>query len=176
MEGVFKSWWFENALFACHAMGEIDSKYIEEAMDYKKKKGKSVWLNLGIAAACLCFVLITARVIIPVYRDQYSRNKNTEAADTVKAPLITIMGKNYLAPDMPVDELPAEYHYLRDLTAEEANRTGLAGSRIYVDPQDEDMSVIYLYQECGTPVSENTVDNTKRQWAYVKWTVLEEED
>lgn len=24
--------------------------------------------------------------------------------------------------------------------------------------------------------SENTVDNTKRQWAYVKWTVLEDEE
>lgn len=27
----------------------------------------------------------------------------------------------------------------------------------------------YIYQECGTPVSEHEVDNTKRQWAYVKW-------
>ena len=27
----------------------------------------------------------------------------------------------------------------------------------------------YLYQECGTPVSEDTVDNTRLQWAYVRW-------
>ena len=27
----------------------------------------------------------------------------------------------------------------------------------------------YVYQECGTPVSEHEMDNTKRQWAYVKW-------
>ena len=53
---------------------------------------------------------------------------------------------------MPVEELPEEYHYLRDLTEKEANDTGLAGCAIYVNPQDEDMSEIYLYQECGTPI------------------------
>ena len=88
-------------------------------------------------------------------------------------PLITIMNKNYVAPNMPVEELPEEYHYLRDLTEKEANDTGLAGCAIYVNPQDEDMSEIYLYQECGTPIDEHTVDNTQRQWAYVQWSVVE---
>lgn len=35
------------------------------------------------------------------------------------------------------------------------------------------MNEIYLYQECGTPMDEHTVDNTQRQWAYVQWIVLE---
>ena len=85
------------------------------------------------------------------------------------------MGKIYLAHHMPVDKLPATYHYLRDLTVEEANNTELTGSAIYVDPQDENMYTIYLYQECGTPIDSNTIDNTKRQWAYVKWTASDTE-
>ena len=36
------------------------------------------------------------------------------------------MNKNYVAPNMPVEELPEEYHYLRDLTEKEANDTGWA--------------------------------------------------
>ena len=40
-------------------------------------------------------------------------------------PLITIMNKNYVAPNMPVEELPEEYHYLRDLMEKEANDTGV---------------------------------------------------
>jgi hypothetical protein len=39
--------------------------------------------------------------------------------------------------------------------------------------RDDDMSGrsndFYIYQECGTPISDNEVDNTQRQWAYVKW-------
>ena len=38
-------------------------------------------------------------------------------------PLITIMNKNYVVPNMPVEELPEEYHYLRDLMEKEANDT-----------------------------------------------------
>ena len=66
------------------------------------------------------------------------------------------MNKNYVAPNIPVEELPEEYHYLRDLMEKEVNDTGLAGCAIYVNPQDEDMSEIYLYQECGTPIDEHT--------------------
>ena len=29
----------------------------------------------------------------------------------------------------------------------------------------------YVYQECGTPVNEHEIDNAKRQWAYVKWSL-----
>lgn len=27
----------------------------------------------------------------------------------------------------------------------------------------------YVYQQCGTPINENTVDSEKIQWAYVQW-------
>lgn len=143
------------------AMSELDNKYIDEALNYKKKSRKSAWGKLGAIAACLCLIAAVG-IMIPFGEHQ----------DTVLAPMITIMDRNYVAPNMPVEELPEEYHYLRDLAEKEANNTGLAGCAIYVDLQDEDMSEIYLYQECGTPIDEHTVDNTQRQWAYVQWIVL----
>ena len=148
------------------ALSALDSKYIEEAMDYQKKARKPGWLKWGMMAACMCLMVASLVAVISFYG-----NQKTEITDMVPAPMITVMGRNYFAPDMPVDELPAGYHYLRSLTAEEANNTQLEGCAIYIDPQDGDMKTIYLYQECGTPVGENTVDNTKRQWAYVKWTI-----
>lgn len=41
------------------AMGELDSRYVEEAIHYKKKKiyRKTVWIKLGAMAACLCLVI-----------------------------------------------------------------------------------------------------------------------
>ena len=40
------------------AMGEIDSKYIDEAIHYKKKSGKKhSWTKWGSLAACLCLAL-----------------------------------------------------------------------------------------------------------------------
>ena len=142
--------------------GDINEKYIMDAK--RKDKGKKpMGIKWGI-------IVITIETVIPVWK-----HSDTKTNDTMAAPMITVMGKNYFAHDMPVDKLPATYHYLRDLTAEEANNTELMGSAIYVDPQDENMYIIYLYQECGTPIDTNTVDNTKRQWAYVKWTASDTE-
>lgn len=91
-------------------------------------------------------------------------------------PTITLGDQDYVAHNMPVEALPEEYQYLRDLTQQEANDTGLEGCAIYADPQDQDMSTIYLYQECGTPIDENTVDTEQRQWAYVQWVSSGERD
>ena len=151
-----------NAKKFSDAMSELDNQYIDEALNYKKRVKKPAWNKWVAIAACLCLIAAVGIMI-----------SFGEHQDTVTAPMITIMDRNYVAPNMPVEELPEEYHYLRDLTEKEANDTGLAGCAIYVNPQDEDMSEIYLYQECGTPIDEHAVDNTQRQWAYVQWIVLE---
>ncbi len=39
------------------AMSEIDTKYVDEALGYKKKAQKSIWAKLGAAAACLAAVM-----------------------------------------------------------------------------------------------------------------------
>lgn len=150
--------------------GDIHETHVKEAGEYRKVK-KPVWFKWGAVAACLCFVMAAVCVLPPL--SEHPR-RDAGADDTAAAPMITIMGNHYTAPNMPVEELPEEYHYLRDLTKTEANHTGLEGCAIYIDPQDEDMSEIYLYQECGTPIDEHTVDPTQRQWAYLQWIVVSE--
>ena len=50
------------------AIGEIDSRYLEEAIHYSGAKGKKRrpgrWLRLGMAAACLCAVLAAGAFIL----------------------------------------------------------------------------------------------------------------
>ena len=85
------------------------------------------------------------------------------------APTITLYDRQYVAPYMPIDELPGGYEYLGDLPEDAANDTGLAGCKMYAVKELDSLSDFYLYQECAASVDENTVDATRRQWAYVQW-------
>ena len=89
-------------------------------------------------------------------------------------PMIIMDGKKYIDVGWPVNVLPEGYGYVGDLTEEEAFNTDLAGKRMYAAAAGGDREDFYLYQECGTPVSEDTIDGTKRQWAYMQWILLEE--
>ena len=40
------------------AMSEIDGRYVDEALNYKKKVKKPVWIKWGAMAACLCLMLV----------------------------------------------------------------------------------------------------------------------
>lgn len=44
---------------------------------------------------------------------------------------------------------------------------------MYVVAEKDSLLDFYLYQECGTPISIDTVDNTQRQMAYVQWVLTE---
>ena len=46
------------------AMSELDSKYVDEAINYKKKAKKPGWIKWGALAACLCLI-VTAAFAIP---------------------------------------------------------------------------------------------------------------
>ncbi len=85
------------------------------------------------------------------------------------APAITLGGWDYYAPYMPVNELPEDYVYAGTLTKEEANDTGLEGCKYYFNYYYDSIPDIYVYQKCGTPIDENTVDSENLQWAYVQW-------
>ena len=47
-----------NAKKFSDAMSELDSKYIDEALNYKKKAKKPVWVKWGAMAACLCLIVV----------------------------------------------------------------------------------------------------------------------
>lgn len=84
-------------------------------------------------------------------------------------PMLTINGENFFANTMPIAELPEGYECLGLITVEEANDTGLEGCKYYANKYISSFDEFYVYQECGTPIDENTVDSIQRQWAYVKW-------
>lgn len=46
-----------NAKNFSDAMSEIDSRYVDEALNYKKKVKKPIWIKWGAMAACLCLML-----------------------------------------------------------------------------------------------------------------------
>ena len=52
-----------NAKTFSDAMSALDTKYIDEALNYKKKAKKPIWVKWGVMAACLCLILCAA--VIP---------------------------------------------------------------------------------------------------------------
>lgn len=46
-----------NAKKFSEAMSELDSKYVDEALNYKKRAQETVWIKRGVMAACLCVVI-----------------------------------------------------------------------------------------------------------------------
>ncbi|UQT50345.1 hypothetical protein M5E87_13175 [Flavonifractor plautii] len=47
------------------AMSELDSKYIDEALNYKKKARKPGWIKWGAVAACLCLIISSMYLLRP---------------------------------------------------------------------------------------------------------------
>lgn len=47
------------------AMGELDNKYVDEALSYKKKARKPVWVRWGVLAACLAIVIAIGGILAP---------------------------------------------------------------------------------------------------------------
>ena len=137
------------------AFGEVGVKErVKNVLNYKKP---TFWVIVVAVVACavvaVCFATnpVTAEPSTP----------NTER------PTLIMNGNAYVDPYMPVSSLPYGYQSAGKLTEEQANNTGLEGIEYFIHPSKaEDF---YTYQECGTPISIDTVDSTKRQWAYVRW-------
>lgn len=63
-----------NAKKFSDAMSELDSKYIDEALNYKKKATQKAkkpgWIKWGAMAACFAVIVVTAVSILPNYLNQ----------------------------------------------------------------------------------------------------------
>ena len=63
-----------NAKKFSEAMSELDIKYIEETISYKKKGRKKAkkpsWVKWGAMAACFAVVVVTAVSVLPNYLNQ----------------------------------------------------------------------------------------------------------
>lgn len=47
------------------AMSELDTKYVDEALNYKKKAKRPVWVKWAAMAACLCLMVVGAVKFLP---------------------------------------------------------------------------------------------------------------
>lgn len=54
------------------AMDELDIKYVDEALSYKKKAKKRGWIKWGVVAACLCLIAGIAITRPPLLKPQES--------------------------------------------------------------------------------------------------------
>lgn len=69
-----------NAKKFSDAMSELDTKYVDEALNYKKKAKKPVWIKWGAMAACLC--LVVAVISVPRILNSIQDGKNVAGGDT----------------------------------------------------------------------------------------------
>lgn len=90
-----------NAKKFSDALSELDPRYLEEALSYKRRTKKPVWLKWGALAACFCLVVITSLLAASAYAS--NNNKALLEIDTVppEGLTLTIVGA---APD------DAEFH------------------------------------------------------------------
>ena len=99
---------------------------------------------------------------------------NKQVDEGEPAPRIVINNHHFFARSMPVNELPEGYEYIGVLSKESANNTGAEGYKMYALKEKDSFCGFYLYQETGTPIGDNLIDSTKRQWAYVYWELDED--
>ena len=72
-------------------------------------------------------------------------------------------GHDYFAADLTIlDELPEGYLYAGELTDAEKEYAAIDGSQYYTPEGAETPDDFYVYQECGTRISDTEVDNTQR--------------
>ena len=72
-----------NAKKFSDAMSELDTKYVDEALNYKKKSKKPIWVKWGAVAACLALVCVAAISLFPHNNDSVTTPGIADAAPMV---------------------------------------------------------------------------------------------
>ena len=120
----------------------------------------------------LAFLISILCVISMVGCGSNARGNTSNDKPYSGAPKIVLNGQDYFAYEaVIVSELADGYSYAGELTDQEKEFAYINGAKYYLPMGTESIDDFYVYQECGTPVSEQEIDNTKRQWAYVKWSL-----
>ena len=66
-----------NAKKFSDAMSELDTKYVDEALNYKKKSPKPFWVKWGAMAACLCLIISSMFLL------KHAEYNNIEGSDGI---------------------------------------------------------------------------------------------
>lgn len=133
-----------NAKKFSEAMGELDSKYVEEAIHYKKKSKKFVWVKLGAAAVCVGLVCGFAIHFISIqgdgdqatnHTDTVSDNQDEASYHADVAPMVYVNGVLYKgsAEQISIRDLKDELVYLGKIQSDIINLQGAAGTETLLD-------------------------------------------
>lgn len=139
-----------NAKKFSHAMSELDTKYVDEALHYKKKAKKPRWITWGAMAACIC--LIAAGVFTlplfmsnnpsttpPVVEQETAYGFTMEGSDTLYLPISFFQRKAFGIVDENATGLTDENTY--KITADDlgdvmgivgdSREEGIVGETVY---------------------------------------------
>ena len=102
------------------AMSELDSKYVDEAVNYKKKAKKPIWAKWGAIAACLVLVCVVA---IPLFSHN---NSVTTPGIADAAPMIYVNDTLYKqsTSQTSFNELKDDFVYLGVIESDVTNFQG----------------------------------------------------
>ena len=146
------------------AMGELDTRYVEEAIGYKKKKTskKTVWVKLGAMAACLCLVVVGG---VMLTQNNGNNVPNPEIVQ-IPSPIITVTSveemEDYLDFDIPIlDKEAASYSVFVEDSYPTMGQIDYAdGSKFRIKYGSGDISGIYG----GTLEESREIDGTKVEY------------
>ena len=134
------------------AMSELDSKYVDEAINYKKKAKKPVWVKWGVVAACLCLVVV-GTVYFTRYNDGATFDPITDYDDSPSDSPATFYygGGIYCYHGDLVYELPENVEFLG-----EVNNVGETYSSAWVDMDGNVDGYIFM-------------DTSDKTFVYFQW-------
>lgn len=112
------------------AMSELDTKYVDEAISYKKKTKKPIWVKWGVVAACLALVCVAAISIFPHNNDSVTTPGIADAA-----PMIYVNDTLYKqsTSQTSFNELKDDFVYLGVIESDVTNFQGTNDAGNYLD-------------------------------------------
>ncbi len=112
------------------AMSELDTKYMDEAINYKKKSQKPIWVKWGVVAACLAFVCVAAISLFPRNNDRVTTPGIADAA-----PMIYVNDTLYKqsASQTSFNQWKEDFVYLGIIETDVTNFQGTDNAGNYLD-------------------------------------------
>ena len=112
------------------AMSELDTKYVDEAISYKKKTKKPIWVKWGVVAACLALVCVAAISLFPHNNDSVTTPGIADAA-----PMIYVNDTLYKqsTSQTSFNELKDDFVYLGVIKSDVTNFQGTNDADNYLD-------------------------------------------
>lgn len=129
-----------NAKKFSDAMSELDSKYINEALTYKKevkqKEKKSSWIKLGSMAACLCLIVASA-VTLSHFLGDHASVTPPISQEIVTPPISQEIAYGFTMEGSDLLYLPISFSQRKTFGLIDENETGLTDENTYqITPDD----------------------------------------